>query len=254
MKDRGGPPRILSPEDIRNAQFGTTRMRAGYDMDDVDEFLDRVEASVVALLAELRRVQEAEELLRQQFNQLQARSGGSPYSSTAIQRAPGAMVPATVAAGEGDVLVEQALAQAAAVRQGLIAQLRSHVAAVNAQIQAVAAALPDADPALMGTAAMGTAATRPITTSAPAESPLNTGPLPSTTTSAPAPAPARRAPASSATAPVPRPAPAPSGFLTPTAQSPQAPPALATESTPPEATGPLPAWSEPTQEIPRIVD
>ena len=221
MRRSDGPPRILSPEDIRNAQFGTTRMRAGYDMDDVDDFLDRVEASLAALLAEVRRAQEAETLLRQQYEQLQARSGGSPYSSTAVQR-PLTPQPG-VAVGSADV--EQALAQAAAVRQGLIAQLRSHVAQVNAQIQAVAATMVEAP----GTPPGATAplATSPITAAPGATPPMSTGPLPRS---------------AAPTGPVPSVAPA--------AQSPQTSPSL--RST--EETGPLPNWSAPTQEIPRIVD
>ena len=237
MRRTDGPPRILTPEDIRSAQFGTTRMRAGYDMDDVDDFLDRIEASVAALLAELSRLQEAESLLRQQFEQLQARSGGSPYSSTAVQR------PASPAAAGpvGSADVGAALAQAAAVRQGLIAQLRSHVAQVNAQIQAVAATLPE----------VGSSATGPLATAPLATAPLATAPIPS--------------------APV-DPGPMATGPITsvgPSAQSPQSPqgsPSARASSgsvqgeaswrgrDAADATGPLPTSAAPTQELPRIGD
>jgi len=32
----------LTPEDVRNKQFSTVRLKEGYDEDEVDEFLDRV--------------------------------------------------------------------------------------------------------------------------------------------------------------------------------------------------------------------
>ena len=46
----------LSPADVRNKQFSTTRLRPGYDEEEVDAFLDEVEAELDRL------VQENEEL------------------------------------------------------------------------------------------------------------------------------------------------------------------------------------------------
>ena len=43
----------LTPEDIKAVQFGTVKMKSGYDMDEVDAFLDRVEAEVTRLRAEV---------------------------------------------------------------------------------------------------------------------------------------------------------------------------------------------------------
>ncbi|MDR3083367.1 MAG: DivIVA domain-containing protein [Streptomyces sp.] len=42
----------LSPEDVRNKQFTTVRLREGYDEDEVDAFLDEVEAELTRLLRE----------------------------------------------------------------------------------------------------------------------------------------------------------------------------------------------------------
>ncbi|MEU2718649.1 DivIVA domain-containing protein [Streptomyces sp. NPDC007205] len=42
----------LTPEDVRNKQFTTTRLREGYDEDEVDSFLDKVEAELTRLLRE----------------------------------------------------------------------------------------------------------------------------------------------------------------------------------------------------------
>jgi len=56
----------LSPEDVRNTMFGTTRMRTGYDMDEVDAFLDVIESDMVRRSEEVQRALEAEESMRAQ--------------------------------------------------------------------------------------------------------------------------------------------------------------------------------------------
>ncbi len=42
----------LTPEDVRNKQFTTVRLREGYDEDEVDAFLDEVETELTRLLRE----------------------------------------------------------------------------------------------------------------------------------------------------------------------------------------------------------
>ncbi|GAT81452.1 cell division protein DivIVA [Streptomyces sp. F-3] len=42
----------MTPEDVRNKQFTTVRLREGYDEDEVDAFLDEVEAELTRLLRE----------------------------------------------------------------------------------------------------------------------------------------------------------------------------------------------------------
>src|SRR5579859_7556725 len=42
----------LTPADVRNRQFSTTRLRPGYDEEEVDAFLDEVEAEFNRLIAE----------------------------------------------------------------------------------------------------------------------------------------------------------------------------------------------------------
>jgi len=42
----------LTPQDVHSKQFSTVKMRTGYDMDEVDSFLDEVEAALSELLAE----------------------------------------------------------------------------------------------------------------------------------------------------------------------------------------------------------
>ncbi len=63
----------LTPAEVRGVQFATTRMRAGYDMDEVDAFLDIIEADVAQYADEVQRVRDGEAVLRTQCDQLQGR-------------------------------------------------------------------------------------------------------------------------------------------------------------------------------------
>jgi DivIVA domain-containing protein len=63
----------ITAADVRATQFGTTRMRAGYDMDEVDAFLDIIEADVAQYADELQRSRDGEAVLRTQCDQLQVR-------------------------------------------------------------------------------------------------------------------------------------------------------------------------------------
>ncbi len=63
----------LSAADVRGTTFATTRMRSGYNMDEVDAFLDIVEADVAQYADELQRLRDSEAVLRTQCDQLQSR-------------------------------------------------------------------------------------------------------------------------------------------------------------------------------------
>src|SRR6516165_8045322 len=60
----------LTPADVRNKQFSTTRLRPGYDEEEVDAFLDEIEAELDRL------IQENEELRAKLAEVL--RGGGKP--------------------------------------------------------------------------------------------------------------------------------------------------------------------------------
>ena len=71
----------LTPEDVSNKRFTPVRLREGYDMGEVDQFLDEVEA-------ELARLTKENDDLR---SKLSAAQSGSPAASTAavpVQKAP----------------------------------------------------------------------------------------------------------------------------------------------------------------------
>src|SRR3984957_13446708 len=70
LQARQGDDMPLTPADVRNKQFSTTRLRPGYDEEEVDAFLDEVEAELDRL------IQENEELRSKLAEVL--RGGGKP--------------------------------------------------------------------------------------------------------------------------------------------------------------------------------
>lgn len=68
----------LTPADVHNQQFTTVRMRTGYDMDEVDAFLDVVETEIARLLAE-------NDDLRAQVTQAQSRALAAEQRATAAE-------------------------------------------------------------------------------------------------------------------------------------------------------------------------
>jgi DivIVA domain-containing protein len=71
----------LTPEDVSNKRFTPVRLREGYDMGEVDQFLDEVEA-------ELARLTQENEDLRAKLAAAQSGSGGSFDSYSAPTAAP----------------------------------------------------------------------------------------------------------------------------------------------------------------------
>lgn len=130
----------LTPADIRNAAFGTTRLRTGYDMDEVDAFLDMVEERLAILLTELQRAQESEAQYRAQYEQLRARVGSAAPTTIVRSESPQG---SQVTQGQAQAQA-QALAQALLIRQALIAQLREHIGQVESQIRSVQASVESA--------------------------------------------------------------------------------------------------------------
>src|ERR1700683_4994919 len=66
----------LTPADVRNKQFSTTRLRPGYDEEEVDAFLDEVEAELDRL------IQENEELRAKLAEVLRGGKMGGPLNSS----------------------------------------------------------------------------------------------------------------------------------------------------------------------------
>lgn len=55
---------MLTPADINNKQFKTTRLKEGYDQEEVDTFLDRVGEDFAFLVAAVQRLEEDNRTLR----------------------------------------------------------------------------------------------------------------------------------------------------------------------------------------------
>ncbi len=103
----------LTPEDVSNKRFTPVRLREGYDMGEVDQFLDEVEA-------ELARLTKENDDLRSKLSA--AQSGSSPAAATAaipvqkapepeaepepVKEAPAPVVAAAAAAGPETIRVE----------------------------------------------------------------------------------------------------------------------------------------------------
>lgn len=78
----------LTPEDVSNKRFTPVRLREGYDMGEVDQFLDEVEA-------ELARLTQENDELRAKLAAAQAGGGSSSYDApTRITPVPEAPAPA----------------------------------------------------------------------------------------------------------------------------------------------------------------
>jgi DivIVA domain-containing protein len=78
----------LTPADVRNKQFSTTRLRPGYDEEEVDAFLDEVEAELDRL------IQENEELRAKLAEVLRGGKSAVPaLSSPLSDPAPATMAP-----------------------------------------------------------------------------------------------------------------------------------------------------------------
>lgn len=63
----------LTAAEVRATQFATTRVRSGYDVNEVDTFLDVVETDISTLGTDLQLARGEVAVLRTQYDQLQAR-------------------------------------------------------------------------------------------------------------------------------------------------------------------------------------
>ncbi|MBH0115356.1 DivIVA domain-containing protein [Salinibacterium sp. NG253] len=92
----------LTPEDVVNKRFESTKFREGYDQDDVDDFLDEV-------VVELRRLNQENDELRQRLSAAEARATELQQNASS---APAAAAPAAIAA-PAPAAIESAPAPAA---------------------------------------------------------------------------------------------------------------------------------------------
>jgi len=76
----------LTPEDVSNKRFTPVRLREGYDMGEVDQFLDEVEA-------ELARLTRENEELRSKLSAAQSAGSSAPATPTTFEAPPAPQAP-----------------------------------------------------------------------------------------------------------------------------------------------------------------
>lgn len=59
---------MLDPRDIESKQFTTTRLKEGYDQDEVDAFLDRLQEDYAFLTQQVAKLEADNEILRRKAN------------------------------------------------------------------------------------------------------------------------------------------------------------------------------------------
>ena len=141
----------LTAAEVRGTKFSTTRLRAGYDMDEVDAFLDIVEADAAQNADELQRARDGEAVLRTQCDQLQARltvaenrltealAAGTatsvpappPDVSELVKDDPEAQSVLAIAQATGDEIIRYAEARAEAIRQTVRAMLKEQLGLIE---------------------------------------------------------------------------------------------------------------------------
>jgi len=100
----------LTPEDVSNVVFDTTRLRMGYDVPQVDEFLERV----------------VEEIARLQNEVEMARKGSSLSSSQSVD---------TKSPVEVLTLAQQALTGATNEAERLVREARARAASISSNVE-----------------------------------------------------------------------------------------------------------------------
>lgn len=94
----------LSAQDVRDVRFGTTRIRAGYDMKEVDAFLDTVESAIAQYASDSQLARDDASALRSQVAQLQARLAAVQSELEQCQEASRA---STIVPAEHDTIVTE---------------------------------------------------------------------------------------------------------------------------------------------------
>lgn len=134
---------LLTAEDILNKAFETVKFREGYDIDQVDDFLDEVVKTVTALQSE-------NDDLRSRLAAAEGRV--AELSREGAQSAETSAPPAPVNDAENDELraklaaATQQIAQLSAVNSSLQAQARQLQAQVTQAAQASQAPVPQTSP------------------------------------------------------------------------------------------------------------
>jgi DivIVA domain-containing protein len=118
----------LTPQDVQTKEFATTRFKPGYDEEEVDAFLDEVEAELNRLLTENAD-------LRNRINQMQVAAAAAPAQVAPAAEPAAAAAPEPVMAAAVPVAAAEAPDQAA-LRTLQMAQRTADSAVAEAKAEA----------------------------------------------------------------------------------------------------------------------
>lgn len=136
----------LTPEEIHNKTFNVSTFKKGYDLDEVDDFLDEIEITVSALVREVADLQSAtrgeipasitakiDELTSE--NETLSASLASAQAEVETLRAQNAQL--AVASSEGDAAVSEELNNQLAATAQELANVQQALAALEAEKQSL---------------------------------------------------------------------------------------------------------------------
>lgn len=90
---------VLTPEDLFNKRFQTTKFRDGYDQDEVDDFLDEVTEEFRRIIRENEELKQSLVAAESRIAELQRNTGATP---SVVATAPAPVAPAPVPTADSD--------------------------------------------------------------------------------------------------------------------------------------------------------
>ncbi len=90
---------VLTPEDLFNKRFQTTKFRDGYDQDEVDDFLDEVTEEFRRLIKENEELKQSLVAAESRIAELQRNTGATP---SVVATAPAPVAPAPISTADSD--------------------------------------------------------------------------------------------------------------------------------------------------------
>lgn len=79
---------MVDPQDIERVEFSTTRLKGGYDPDEVDNFLDRVADTLRSRNEALNKANDEIVLLRRRVAELERTANDTPTTQLPVVQAP----------------------------------------------------------------------------------------------------------------------------------------------------------------------
>jgi len=159
----------LTPEDVRNKQFTTVRFKEGYDLDEVDNFLDEIEESLAAVTREAEDLRatakgEVPESIREEIRSLgdeNARLKSElDQAAKALEDSDARVVVSSDSAASDEAFKNS---------QARVNELESELSSAREELAASLAAVTALKEQLAASQSEGVAATTAAATSSPAE-------------------------------------------------------------------------------------